>query len=92
MPTVSQCFSALVASGNGQSCNKVLGQLHSQLNEIEETTGLNKSFLYKNCKKEHPEQHKEIRIQVAEILDPYLVGMDLFYFGDDLNKEITCSN
>jgi hypothetical protein len=73
MPTLAQCLSALIASGNGQNCNKALKEIHSELTPEE-------AVLFKNG------EDDRLKIAVANILNPYLSKIDLFYFGKDLEK------
>lgn len=87
MPTVAQCFSALVASGNGQRCNSLRLEMSSALSEKDEETGVNKAYLYKYLKDEYPEKHKELRKQVAQLMNWTFRDIDSFYFGNDLSKE-----
>ena len=32
MPTLARCLSTLIASGNGQDCNKIIDSLHKKIN------------------------------------------------------------
>ena len=84
MPNLVQCFSALVASGNGQRCNSIKEKMQSAFSDTDQTTKLHKSLLYKFGKEDHPEQHKKLRMEVASILNPMFEGVDAFYFGDDM--------
>lgn len=84
MPTVAQCFSALVASGNGQRCNSLRQEMYSTLTETDTETGVNKAYIYKYMKDEYPEKHKELRKQVAELMNWTFRDIDSFYFGNDI--------
>jgi len=73
MPTIAQCFSTLIASGNGQSCNKILDKIHSEL-------GPDEVVLFKN------NSDKRIMEVVANIINPYVINVDSLYWGEDLKE------
>lgn len=84
MPTVPQCFSALIVSGNGQRCNLLKEELHTTIAGNDPVSGLPRAVLYKFHKQEFPKQHKELRQIVAGVMNPFFNGVDPFYFGSDL--------
>lgn len=89
MPTVPQCFSALIASGNGQRCNNLREVLRNALSGNDPVSGLPRSVLYKYHKHNFPEQHKQMRQLVAGVMNPFFDGVDRFYFGNDLRKDVS---
>jgi hypothetical protein len=87
MPTVTQCFSALIVSGNGQRCNKVKESMHTHLLESDSDTGEIQSILYKYHQNDCPEQYVKIKRKVANIINPFLKDVDIFYFGNDIEGQ-----
>lgn len=61
--------------------------MHSALIETDSVTGENKAFIYKYCKDKYPEEHKELRKQVAALMNFTFRDIDSFYFGNDICKE-----
>lgn len=85
MPTLTQCFSALAASGQGQKCNDFRERIRERFLEIDSLTGEKKSFLYKYGQEKYPEVHKKLRVEMAEIVSTLLNDVDdLHIFGPDL--------
>jgi hypothetical protein len=84
---ISQCFSALVASGQGQKCNEFKGLLHGNLITTDPESGLPLSILFKNGKRDFPKQHKEVCKQVAAIMNFVSSDVDEYFFGEDLKKD-----
>jgi len=84
VPTLAQCFSALIASGNGQRCNDFKNQIHQHFLEVEPETGEQKSLLFKYGYDKYPEVHKRLRQEMGGIISSLVEEMDLSFFGNDL--------
>lgn len=86
VPTLTQCFSALIASGNGQRCNDFKNQIRQQFLSLEEQTGEHKSLLFKYGYEKYPEVHKKLRQEMGGIISSLVEEMDLSFFGNDLGE------
>ena len=84
MPTLTQCFSALVASGNGQKCNEFRSIIRDRFLVIEENTGKHKSFIFKFGYEQHPTIHKKLRMEVGKMISSIYDDIDPVFFGPDL--------
>ena len=84
MPTLTQCFSALIASGNGQLCNEFRNKIHERFLEIDPVSGKRKSYLFKYGETDFPERHKEMRLEMGKIISSVAENIDLAFFGKDL--------
>lgn len=84
MPTLSQCFSALIASGNGQKCNLFRERIRKQFLEVDFGTGKLKSELFKYGMNTYPEVHKILRTEMGELVSS--IKVDKKFFGPDLEK------
>lgn len=62
--SIVKSFGILVASGNGQKCNTLKATLNSNLMGIDESTGMSKVFLHKNCRKDP--KYKDDAFKVAQ--------------------------
>lgn len=80
MTTVSQFFSALVASGNGQRCNEFRSVLRDSLLAIDPETGRSKVYLFKYCKKQHPKIFSKICRDIAKNSNYIYQKIDPYYF------------
>ncbi len=83
---ISQCFSALVASGQGQRCNEFKGLLHGNLIITDEESGEPLSVIFKYGKDKHPEKYKNACKTVAHIMNFVSEDVDEYFFGEDLKK------
>jgi len=70
MATLMKCFGALVASGNGNRCESLRSLLRSNLLIVDKHTGQSKVWLHKFGRKDYPNFHKILRMELAEELDP----------------------
>lgn len=87
VPTIAQCFSALIASGNGQRCNEFKHMIHQQFLAVDEETGEHKSLIFKYGYEKYPEVHRKLRQEMGGIISSLVGGMDLRFFGNDLGEE-----
>jgi hypothetical protein len=87
MLTIPKCFSALVASGNGQKCNELKIKINSVLLQKDYTTGCLKVILFKYHKEEYPEIVKSISKELSKVIEGVVSEVDDLYFGNDLKKE-----
>lgn len=87
MLTIPKCFSALVASGNGQKCNELRNKINTVLMQKDHNTGILKVTLFKYHKEEYPEIVKEISMEVSKVIEGVVQDVDDIYFGNDLKKE-----
>lgn len=83
MVTLTQCFSALVASGNGSRCNGLKNDLQAVLLDTDDS-GQIKSYVWKFGKEQFPNKQKELKGVVAEIMNDFIHDVDIFYFGEDI--------
>lgn len=89
MTTVSQFFSALVASGNGHRCNEFRSVLRDSLLSIEPKTGHSKVYLFKYCKNEYPKIVSKICRDIAKNSNYIYEKIDPYYFENiDVVKSI----
>lgn len=87
MLTLPKCFSALVASGNGQKCNELKVKVNSILLQKEYSTGYLKVILFKYHKENYPEIVKSISKEIGLVIEEIVSEVDDIYFGNDLAKE-----
>jgi len=69
MATLMKCFGALVASGNGNRCDSLRSLLRSNLLVTDKYTGQSKVWLHKFGRKDYPNFHKLLRVELAEEID-----------------------
>jgi hypothetical protein len=84
MPTLAQCFSALVASGNGLRCNEFRDRIRQKFLVLNEETGQPKSVLFKYGYDQYPRLHKQLRIEMGQIISSLADDLDPVFFGPDL--------
>lgn len=87
MLTIPKCFSALVASGNGQKCSELRNKINTVLLQKDYSTGHLKVILFKYYKEEYPEIVKSISKEVGKVIEGVVSDVDDIYFGNDLKKE-----
>ena len=87
MLTIPKCFSALVASGNGQKCNELRNKINSVLLQKDYSTGYLKVTLFKYHKEDYPEIVKSISKEVGRVIEGVVADVDDIYFGNDLKKD-----
>lgn len=87
IPTLTQCFSAIIASGNGQRCNDFRNRIRQQFLYTDEETGQYKSIVFKYGMDQYPEAHKRMRYEMGTIVSSMIGETDLSFFGSDLGEE-----
>jgi hypothetical protein len=88
MATITKCFGALVASGNGNKCNYLKAILRKNMLVIDKETGKSIVWVHKFASDKYPEQHMEFRKNLAEDMNslyndvPSVLLEKNFYYSD----------
>ena len=86
--TLSKCFSALVASGNGNKCNGLKFDLQETLLTKNESEGQYNSYIFKFGSDSNPKLQNDLNTVVGTIVDPYLHDVDPLFFDDFIDDEV----
>lgn len=87
MLTVAQCFSTLIASGNGKRCNELRSILYSTLLSKDED-GITKLDIFKDgFDKDHLKASK-LSSEIAYKIDHLYMDIDDYFFVNDLEKHV----
>jgi len=84
-----QCFSILLASGQGNKCAILKNILQQELLLKDKGSIEPKVFKHKFEKLSDPEGHKKLRIALAKKIIPLFSNVDRYFFGSDLKKQDT---
>lgn len=87
MLTIPKCYSALVASGNGDKCLNLKNRINSVLLQKDHTTGYLKVIIFKFGREKHPELFRKISNELKVAITESVSQVDDLYFGNDLKKE-----
>lgn len=79
--TLVEVMSLLVASGNGNRCNKYRENLREVLLCVDSSTGQFKVSIHKFGKEEYPDLYKKISREVARVTNPLVKDIDSRFFN-----------
>lgn len=84
--TLIECFSVLVASGNGQRCNKLREVVREHLLTEDEVTGEIKVRIFKFGRTSHPDLHSKIASELARKVSVIYTDINGSYFRHNMDK------
>ncbi|HVI41859.1 MAG TPA: hypothetical protein VM577_14510 [Anaerovoracaceae bacterium] len=82
MITIAKCFSILVASGNGNRCDRLRSTIRDQLLNIDPGSGQLKVTVHKYGKRDN-KAYLKICQEVAESIQPMFLDIDQKFFCQD---------
>lgn len=82
---IRECFSALVAAGQGHRCQQIKEVLRDCLWQTE--AGTSKVLIHKFGAETHPQEHRQIHVDLGKALHPIIHSIDPYFFGPDLKKK-----
>ncbi len=85
MLTVAQCFSTLIASGNGKRCSELKSILSNILLSKDED-GINKLDMFKDGFEKNQTKASKLYSEIAYSIDHLYSDVDDHYFVGDLVK------
>jgi len=85
MLTVVQCFSTLIASGNGKRCGELRNILFNVLSSKDED-GIKKLDIFKDDFEKNKIKSSKISSEIAQNIDYLYSDIDDHFFVNDLEK------